>query len=125
VIDPAQFTAPLEGDNPSGPNLEYDPDFQALERAQQGRPEQVIGDSVKAGEDPDWPDVLERAETLLGRARDLRVVVAMTLALVRTEGLVGLAAGLTIIKGLLEGQWETVHPQLDAEEMIRPLGSIP
>jgi type VI secretion system protein ImpA len=124
VIDPNKFTTPLEGANPSGPNLEYDPDFQALERAQQGRPEQVMGDTVKPAEEPDWPDVRERAEALLGRARDLRVVVSLTLALLRTEGLAGLAAGLTILKGLLEGQWDTVHPQLDAEDDNDPTSRV-
>jgi type VI secretion system protein ImpA len=116
VIDPDQFITALEPANPSGPNLEYDPDFQALERAQQGRPEQVMGDTVKPAEDPDWGDVRERAEALLKRSRDLRVGVALSIALVRTEGLTGLAAGLTILKGLLEGQWDTVHPQLDADD---------
>ncbi len=116
MIDPAAFISALDAANPSGPNLEYDPDFLALDRAQQGKPEQVIGDNVKPGEDPDWPDVRERAEALLARARDLRVASALTLALLRTEGVPGLAAGLTVIRGLLEGQWDTVHPQLDADD---------
>ena len=116
MIDPAAFTSALDAANPSGPNLEYDPDFLALDRAQQGKPEQVIGDNVKPGEDPDWPDVRERAEALLARARDLRVASALALALLKTEGVPGLAAGLSIIRGLLEGQWDTVHPQLDADD---------
>jgi type VI secretion system protein ImpA len=124
VIDPDKFTTPLEDANPSGPNLEYDSDFQALERAQQGRPEQVIGDTVKPGEDPDWPDVRDRAEALLSRARDLRVVTALTMSLLRTEGFAGLAAGLTILNGLLEGQWDTVHPQLDAEDDNDPTSRV-
>ncbi|HEY0747832.1 MAG TPA: type VI secretion system protein TssA [Steroidobacteraceae bacterium] len=116
MIATAKFVAPLEEGNPSGPNLEYDPDFMALDRAQQGRPEQVIGDSVKPAEDPDWQDVRERAESLMGRTRDLRVAVAMTNSLLRTEGFEGFASGLAVIKGLLETQWDTVHPQLDADD---------
>jgi type VI secretion system protein ImpA len=124
MIDPNKFTSSLDGANPSGPNLEYDPDFQALERAQAGRPEQVIGDTVKPGEDPDWADVCERAEALLLRARDLRVVVSLTRALLHMEGFPGLAAGLSIVKGLLEGQWDTVHPQLDAEDDNDPTSRV-
>ena len=120
MIDPVQATAPLAGAEPSGPNLEYDADFQALERAQQGRPEQVIGDSVKPAEEPDWGDVVEQAETLMGRTRDLRVAVALTHSLLKTEGLAGFALGLSVIKGLLEGQWDTVHPQLDADDNNDP-----
>lgn len=124
MIDPAKYTTSLGGANPSGPNLEYDPEFQALERAQHGRPEQTIGDTVKPGEDPDWRDVCERAETLLQRARDLRVATILTTALLRTEGFAGLSAGLSILKGLLEGQWDTVHPQLDAEDDDDPTSRV-
>lgn len=124
VIDPASFVTALEGGNPSGPNLEYDPDFMALDRAQQGRPEQVLGDSVKPAEEPDWRDVATRAEALMGRTRDLRVAIAMTKSLLKTQGLEGFAGGLTLIKGLLEGQWETVHPQLDADDHDDPTSRI-
>jgi type VI secretion system protein ImpA len=120
VIDPVKATAPLAEAEPSGPNLEYDADFQALERAQQGRPEQVIGDSVKPAEEPDWGDVVERAEALMGRTRDLRVAVALSHSLLKTQGLAGFALGLSVIKGLLEGQWDTVHPQLDADDNNDP-----
>jgi type VI secretion system protein ImpA len=115
LIDITRFVTPLDGD-PSGPNLEYDPDFLALERAQLGRGEQVIGDAVKPAEDPDWRAVIELGEALMGRTRDLRVAVAWTTASLKTEGLTGLASGLGLIKGLLESQWDTVHPQLDADD---------
>jgi type VI secretion system protein ImpA len=120
VIDPAKFTTALSDGGPSGPNLEYDPNFMALDRAQQARPEQVIGDSVKPAQEPDWRDVTERAEALMGRTRDLRVAVALTHALLRTEGLQGFSAGLSVIKGLLEGQWDSVHPQLDPDDNNDP-----
>ncbi len=116
MIDASRFTTPLTDGDPSGPNLEYDPDFMALERASQARPEQVIGDSVKPGQEPDWRDVTERAEALMDRTRDLRIAVALTHAWLRTRGLEGLAAGLGVIKGLLEGQWDSVHPRLDADD---------
>jgi type VI secretion system protein ImpA len=123
-MDPSILASPVSGADPSGPNLEYDPDFLALERAQQGRPEQVIGDAVKPGEDPNWPDVRERAEALLGRTRDLRVAMSLTRALLQTDGFTGLATGLGIIRALLEGLWDTVHPQLDAEDNNDPTSRI-
>lgn len=124
MTDPAAFTTALTDANPSGPNLEYDPDFQALERAQQGRPEQVMGGTVRPAEEPDWNDVRERAEALLGRSRDLRVAVTLSLALLRIEGLAGLSSGLAVIQQLLEGQWDTVHPQLDPEDDNDPTSRV-
>jgi type VI secretion system protein ImpA len=123
-MDSSKLSSPLAGAGPSGPNLEYDADFLALERAQQGRPEQVIGDAVNAAEEPNWPDVRERAEALLNRSRDLRVAMSLTRALLQTEGFGGLATGLRIIRGLLECQWDTVHPQLDADEGNDPTSRI-
>jgi type VI secretion system protein ImpA len=116
MFDPEKFIGPLEQAGPSGPNLEYDREFQELERAQLGRPEQGIGDKIKPAEEPDWSDVQSRAEALLTRTRDLRVAVVLTTSSLKTLGFSGLAAGLTVIRGLLERQWETVHPQLDAED---------
>lgn len=120
MFDPENFIGPLEKAGPSGPNLEYDGEFQELERAQVGRPEQVIGNTVKPGVEPDWTDVQRRAEALLTRTRDLRVAVVLTIASLKTLGFSGLAAGLTVIRGLLERQWETVHPQLDADDENDP-----
>jgi len=56
----------------------------------------------------------------MGRTRDLRVAVALTHSLLKTEGLAGFALGLSVIKGLLESQWDTVHPQLDADDNNDP-----
>jgi type VI secretion system protein ImpA len=123
-FDPEKFLTPVDGAQPSGPNLEYDPDFQGLERAQQGKPEQAIGDRIKPAEPPDWAQVLERAQALLSRSRDLRIAVPLTEALLRTEGFAGLAAGLALVRGLLERQWNTLHPQLDADDDNDPTSRI-
>jgi type VI secretion system protein ImpA len=123
-MDPLILATPMAGADPSGPNLEYDPDFLALERAQQGRAEQVIGDAVNPGEEPNWPDVRDRAAALFVRTRDLRVAMSMTRALLQTDGFTGLATGLGIIRTLLADQWGTVHPQLDAEDHDDPTSRI-
>ena len=120
----ATLATVLTESDPSGPNLEYDADFLALDRAQQGKPEQVMGDTVKPREEPDWSDVRERAQALLGRSRDLRVAVALTGALLRLEGIAGFATGLGLIARLLTMQWLTVHPRLDAEEKDDPTSRV-
>jgi len=125
--------APLDGDAPAGPNLEYDPDFQALERAAAPKAERAVGDSVIAAEEPDWEAVAELAGALLTRTKDLRVAMHLTTAWTRLHGLKGWAAGLGVIHGLLENFWPSVHPELDADDdndptfrvnSIAPLGNI-
>lgn len=87
-----------------------------MEDAARPKPEQRVGDAIKAGEDPKWPKVAELGETILLRSKDLRAAVYLTRALTRTEGLPGLAAGLGVVQGLLERYWEHVHPMLEADQ---------
>ncbi len=75
-----------------------------------------MGDSVIPAEDPDWSAVKETALTLFERTRDLRVSIYLTQSLAKLEGLSGFGEGLTLLRTLLESQWKTVHPQLDAED---------
>ena len=100
---------------PCGPNLEHDLSFFELEEAARGKPEQRTGDAVKPAEDPNWPKVIDRAQAVLNRSKDLRVAVHLTRALTCTEGIPGLATGLSLIHGLLERYWEGIHPVLEAD----------
>jgi type VI secretion system protein ImpA len=100
---------------PCGPNLEHDLSFFELEEAARGKPEQRTGDAVKPAEDPNWPKVIDRAQAILNRSKDLRVAVHLTRALTCTEGIPGLATGLSLVHGLLERYWEGIHPVLEAD----------
>lgn len=116
ILDIANLLAPISGDARSGPNLEYDPGFTALERAATGKPEQVIGGSTTAAEPPDWAVALSLALELLARTKDLRVAVLAARALLYRNGVEGFAEGLALLRGLLEQHWSTVHPQLDPDD---------
>jgi type VI secretion system protein ImpA len=105
---------------PCGPNLEHDLSFFELEEAARGKPEQRTGDVVKPAEDPNWPKVIDRAQALLNRSKDLRVAAHLTRALTCTEGLPGLATGLSLIHGLLERYWDGIHPMLEADHNNDP-----
>jgi type VI secretion system protein ImpA len=101
---------------PCGDNLEYDPDYGALERATEGKPERQVGDTVVPAEEPDWSDVQGKALALLRRTKDLRVAVPLVWALARTEGWAGFRDGLALLRGLLERHWDGVHPALDPDD---------
>jgi len=110
------LTAPLDDTKPSGPALDEDLDFQALERDAVGTPERQYGDKVYPAEPPEWPIVFAKATALAERTRDLRLACLMTRGGARLQGLSGATRGLQLVLALLERQWETVHPQLDAED---------
>jgi type VI secretion system protein ImpA len=115
-MDIESLLAEVSPDSPCGPDLEYDPDFIALEQAARGKPEQQFGDTVVPAEEPDWIQVKKQAEALLSRTKDLRVAMLFTRALTCLEGASGLASGLQLTEQLLARQWSQLHPQLDPDD---------
>jgi type VI secretion system protein ImpA len=114
------FFAPVSADAPSGDNLEYSADFMALEAALRGTPEVEIGATRTPAVPPEWQVVWERALALSARTRDLRVVMALTRAALNVRGVAGLAQTLALLAHLVAHQWETIHPQLEAEDDFDP-----
>lgn len=107
---------PIAADDPSGPDLEYDPAFMALMVAAEGKAEQQFGDTIIAAVEPDWSQVVRQAEALLENTKDLRCAVLITRAATRTQGPMGTYLGLELLAGLLENYWDSVHPRLDADD---------
>jgi type VI secretion system protein ImpA len=116
--------APISADAPCGPDLEYDPAFQALLDAGAGKPERQYGDKVYAAEPPDWPAVHEQAAQLAARTRDLRVAVWLARSGARVRGLAGAVDGLQLVQGLVERHWEHLHPPLDASDNNDPTARV-
>jgi len=115
VIDLALWLNPLNGENPSGEDLRNDPAFHELERLTEPQLKVVHdGNSRPTSQSSpvDWAAVLERAEELRSRGRDLRLLVIVARALANEEGLAGLAEGLTLIARTFEQYWDTMHPSL-------------
>ena len=112
---------PIAGDAPAGPDLEYDPEFLALERAASDRPEQQFGGTIVPAEPPDWKAVTDIATGLLARSKDLRVAVQLWRAWTARRGVEGVADGLALIHGLIDRYWAGLHPALDDDDGGDPL----
>jgi type VI secretion system protein ImpA len=113
--------APISADAPCGPDLEYDADFLALQRASVGRPEEQYGNTVISAQPPEWCEVERIALELLARTRDLRIVVPLTYAWIDTRGLQGYADGLRLAAALLDTYWEALYPALEVDGETDPL----
>lgn len=115
VIDLALWLNPLNGENPSGEDLRNDPAFHELERLTEP-PLKVVHDGnnkpTSQSTPVDWTAVLDKAEELRSRGRDMRLLVIVARALANEEGLAGLAQGLTLIASTFDQYWETMHPAL-------------
>jgi len=113
--------SPVSPDDACGADLEYgDPAFTAFDQATQGKPEQQIGSTIIPAEEPDWKAIARQGLALLGRTKDLRVAVHLTKALLHTDGLKGLADGMTILRRFVETYWEGLHPRLDPADANDP-----
>jgi type VI secretion system protein ImpA len=62
VLDVEALLRPISDEAPCGPDMEYEPDFLALQELARGKPEQVIGDEVRPAQEPSWPTVRDAAE---------------------------------------------------------------
>lgn len=119
-LDVAKLLEPLSAEAPCGEDLRYDRRLMEVLRLGEGKPEQVMGDQTIPAEEPDWREVRDGCLELLGRSKDLRVALWLSLASLRLDGLPGFRDGLEVLKGFLEQYWAAVHPQLDPDDNNDP-----
>jgi len=113
--------SPVEGPLPCGEDLEYDPDFMALQQAATGKREQQFGSTIIPAEPPDWARVERIATQLCKRTLDVRVLVPLTLAWTESRGLPGYVDGLRVVDGILQRYWDDVHPRVVDGDFEDPL----
>ncbi len=118
-IDLETLSAALSPEAPSGENLEYDAAFGELERA--AAPKEASQFDDEGGDERSWSGVMSQALDLLGRTHDVRVAVYLARASLRSEGYAGFADTLTLIARWFEAEWDSVHPELDADDDNDPM----
>ncbi|GAA5184074.1 type VI secretion system protein TssA [Niveibacterium umoris] len=117
----AALLAPLPGSNPTGEDLSFSPEFDALDEARREDDASLDqGDWVTTLKVADWRKVIDIATALLNaRTKDLRVAARYAEASGRLNGVAGLEAGFRLVAGLLQAFPDTLHPlpeDSDSEE---------
>lgn len=110
----------IDAANDCGENLEYDAAFIELERTVAGIGDQQYGDTFIPAVAPDWKAVRRQADELLQRSKDLRIVQWLTQAWTQSLGLEGYAKGVALIAGLLDTQWNGLHPRIETGDDGQP-----
>jgi type VI secretion system protein ImpA len=124
TVDIDALLVEIEPGKPCGPNLETDPAFLALDREAEGKPEVQYGATITPAIPPDWKTVRRMAGELLQRSRDLRLVIHLLRANLALSGIAGMADGVVLIERLLDARWDSVHPELDADDGNDPTERI-
>jgi len=116
---------PIAGENPSGQNLRYAPVYDKIKEARREDDDAAQGDWKIERKTADWGFVVKTVgETLATKSKDLQLAAWLTEALLKTQGVGGLRDGLDLLKGLIEGFWDTLYPEIedgDAEMRAAPL----
>lgn len=120
--------APIAGDNPSGPNLRYDPVYDQIKEARRQDDTGPQGDWQRERKVAEYGKVIDLAgKTLAERTKDLQLAVWLTEAALNREKFPGLLQGLDLLRGLLEQFWDTFYPEIedgDLEPRIVLLGWV-
>ena len=116
---------PIAGENPSGQNLRYAPVFDKIKETRREEDDAAQGDWKRERKVADWPLVIKTVgETLATKTKDLQLAAWLTEALLKTQSIGGLRDGLDLLKGLIEGFWDTLYPEMedgDVEMRAAPL----
>lgn len=139
VLDIEALLAPLSDGDGAGEDIrpDYSPNS-IYQRIRTQRNDARAGERAIDGGDPDanpaavsaaWREVKKIGiECLSSKSKDFEVAAWMTEALVRLDGLRGLADGASVIAGLCAQYWQNGHPALDGEDGIEgrsaPIGGL-
>ena len=125
---PDDLLNPIEGPNPSGANLRYDPVYDKIKEARREEVQPPPGMSEQDRKVSDNTQVIKLAtELLTSKTKDLQLAAWLTEALLKQKGFAGLKDGLALCCGLVDKFWDTLYPEIedgDAESRGAPLGFL-
>lgn len=118
---PAEWLTAISLEQPSGPSLEYDPEYAVLGSRLAPKTEVQYGQFKASAASPDFQAVERDCRRLLLRSKDIGVLVWFIRSRTRQAGAPGLLQGLSALQQVCERFGETVHPQLHIEGEFDPL----
>jgi type VI secretion system protein ImpA len=125
---PDDLLNPIEGPNPSGSNLRYDPVYDKIKEARREEDQPPPGMTERDRKVADNLLVIKLTTDLLtNKTKDLQLAAWLTEALLKRKSFGGLKDGLALCYGFVDKFWDTVYPELedgDAQSRGAPLGFV-
>ena len=119
MTDLEALLRPVSDDARCGPDLDAagDPAYVELGVAAEWKEAKYVGEQeVSPVQPPDWRKVKETGAALLAVSKDLRIAKHYVAALAHADGLPGFAAGVRLLRDLLDRYWDALHPMLEGAE---------
>lgn len=122
---------PITADRPCGENLDDTPlltSFDAFRLYGRTKPLEATSDSAEGApktlEDrderpPDWDEIKNRSLEALQKSKDLRLLVHLGTALLRTDGLSAFVQTVNMASRWLDDYWGETYPQVDGDGILR------
>jgi type VI secretion system protein ImpA len=118
---------PITPDHPCGENLEDTElltSFDAYRLFGQSRPLDAPAEPnekriPKPQDSPEWAEIRDKARQALGKSKDLRLLAHLGVALLRTDGVPGFAATLSVASQWLDTHWSQIYPLVDEDAILR------
>ena len=120
----ALLLEPIASSAPAGVDLRLLSSDLTLEKIRELRKEVTPNEDWASGQgkEPDWSGIVAACENALAsHTKDLELANAIAEAWARTSGFDGLAAGLGLVRGLIERFWDCVHPGFEDGQIIEPI----
>jgi type VI secretion system protein ImpA len=125
---PDDLLNPIEGPNPGGANLRYDPIYDKIKEARREEAQPPPGMTEQDRKVSDNAQVIKLTTDLLtNKTKDLQLAAWLTEASLKQRGFGGLKDGLALCCGLVDNYWDTLYPEIedgDAESRGAPLGFV-
>jgi len=125
---PDDLLIPIEGPNPSGVNLRYDPVYDKIKEARREEAQPPPGLTEQDRKVANNPQVIKlTTELLTSKTKDLQMAAWFTEASLKQRGFAGLKDGLGVCLGFVDKFWDTLYPEIedgDVEPRGAPLGFI-
>ena len=116
---------PIAGDNPSGKDLRYDPRYAQVKEARREDLALPSGGLETERKIADYAVALKVGRQLLEKeTKDLQLAAWVTEALLKREGIAGLATGIKVLHGIVNTFWDTCYPVWDEEDAEARAGPL-
>lgn len=122
-----QLLNPIRADQPSGADLAFSPELDAITLARKfDDPSLDQGEWVTDLKEADWDFVVKRCAALLeNKSKDLRLAVWLAEAGAKKYRMRGLAEGLRAVAGLFEQYWDQgLFPEADGDDHEQRIGNL-
>src|SRR5580658_2306688 len=125
---PDDLLNPIEGPNPGGVNLRYNPVYDKIKEARREEDQPPPGMTERDRKVADNAQVIKlTTDALTTKTKDLQLAAWLTEAWLKQKGFGGLKDGLSVCHGLVEKFWDSVYPEIEdgeVESRGAPLGFV-